>query len=59
MNEKAVNGEHIMVTLHLWKKGEKPFNKKELSPVKSIKVSEDQSSVEVVFTDNTIKKVVF
>jgi hypothetical protein len=59
MNEKAVNGEHIMVTLHLWKKGEKPFNKKELSPVKSIKVSEDQSCVEVVFTDNTIKKVVF
>ena len=25
INEKPVTGDHIMVTLHLWKKGDKPF----------------------------------
>ncbi len=59
MSEKAVNGEHIMVTLHLWKKGEKKFKAKELSPVKSVKVSEDLQSVEVVMADNTVKVVKF
>jgi hypothetical protein len=59
MSEKAVEGEHIMVTLHLWKKGNKPFSKKEINPVKSVKVAEDLSSVEVIFTDKTIKQVKF
>ena len=59
MSEKAVNGTHIMVTLHLWKKGEKEFKAKELSPVKSVKVAEDLQSVEVVMTDNTVKVVKF
>lgn len=59
MSEKAVNGEHIMVTLHLWKKGEKEFKAKELSPVKSVKVAEDLQSVEVVMADNTVKVVKF
>ncbi len=59
MSEKAVNGTHIMVTLHLWKKGEKEFKAKELSPVKSVKVSEDLQSVEVVMADNTVKVVKF
>lgn len=59
LSEKAVNGEHIMVTLHLWKKGNKPFTKKELSPIKSIKIADDLSSVEVTLTDKTIKQVKF
>ena len=59
MSEKAVNGTHIMVTLHLWKKGEKEFKAKELSPVKSVKVAEDLQSVEVVMADNTVKVVKF
>lgn len=59
MSEKAVNGTHIMVTLHLWKKGENEFKAKELSPVKSVKVAEDLQSVEVVMADNTVKVVKF
>ena len=59
MNEKAVTGEHIMVTLHLWKKGNKPFTKKELNPVKDVKVADDLSSVEITFADKTVKTVKF
>lgn len=59
MSEKAVNGEHIMVTLHLWKKGNKPFSGKELSPVKEIKVADDLSSVEVIMADKSVKRVEF
>ena len=57
MNEKAVAGDHIMVTLHLWKKGDKAFTKKELTPVKDVKVAEDLSCVEVTFADNTVKQI--
>ena len=59
MSEKAVTGEHIMVTLHLWKKGNKPFSNKELSPVKSVKVADDLSYVEVTLADKTVKRVEF
>ena len=59
MSEKAVDGEHIMVTLHLWKKGNKPFSGKELSPVKEIKVADDLSSVEVIMADKSVKRVEF
>ena len=59
MSEKAVNGQHIMVTLHLWKKGNKPFTRKELSPVKSVHVADDQSFVEVTLADGTTRKVTF
>jgi hypothetical protein len=59
MSEKAVNGEHIVVTLHLWKKGEQPFSKKELCPVKEVKVADDLSSVEIVMTDKSTKIVKF
>ncbi len=59
MSEKAVNGEHIMVTLHLWKKGKKPFSHKELCPVKDVKVAEDLSHVTITLADNTVKKVEF
>ena len=59
MSEKAVTGEHIMVTLHLWKKGKKPFSHKELCPVKDVKVAEDLSHVTITLADNTVKKVEF
>ncbi len=59
MSEKAVSGEHIMVTLHLWKKGKKPFSSKELNPVKQIKVADDLGSVEITLADNSIKTVTF
>ena len=48
-----------MVTLHLWKKGNKPFTRKELSPVKSVHVADDQSFVEVTMADGTTRKVTF
>ena len=59
MSEKSVAGEHIMVTLHLWKKGDKAFTKKELSPVKEINVAKDLTSVEITLTDGTTKAVHF
>ena len=59
MSEKAVDGQHIMITLHLWKKGNKPFTRKELSPVKSVHVADDQSFVEVTMADGTTRKVTF
>ncbi|RZK50052.1 MAG: hypothetical protein EOO87_19520 [Pedobacter sp.] len=52
-------GEKIFITLQLWKKGEKAFTAKELSPVKSVKIAEDKNSVEVIFNDGSVKKVVF
>ena len=59
MSEKSVTGEHIMVTLHLWKKGDKAFTKKELSPVKGINVAKDLTHVEVTLADGTTKRVRF
>ena len=59
MSEKSVTGEHIMVTLHLWKKGDKAFTKKELSPVKGINVAKDLTHVEVTLADGTTKTVRF
>ena len=52
-------GFRIYRTLMLWKKGKKSFSKKELTPVKSIKVSDDKKSVEIVMADKTVKKVTF
>lgn len=59
MSEKSVTGEHIMVTLHLWKKEDKAFTKKELNPVKEINVAKDLTSVEITLTDGTTKAVHF
>ena len=58
INAKAnFEGEKIFITLQLWKKGKKAFTKKELSPIKSFKVATDQSGVELVLRDGTIKNV--
>jgi hypothetical protein len=59
VNEKAVTKEHIMVTLHLWKKGDKPFTRKELTPVKSLTIADDLSHVEVTLANGEVKRVVF
>ena len=59
VNEKAVTKEHIMVTLHLWKKGDKPFSRKELTPVKSLTIADDLSHVEVTLANGEVKHVVF
>lgn len=46
----------VCVSLQLWKKGAKPFTRKELTPVKSLKV--DGDTVTVVLRDGTRKIVV-
>ena len=59
MNEKHINSEEVMVTLMLWKKGSKPFSKKELTPVKSVKIADDKQSVTITMADKSIKTVKF
>lgn len=56
-NEKHIQNEEVMVTLMLWKKGDKQFSKKELTPVKSVKIADDKSSVIVTFADKSVKTV--
>lgn len=57
--EKKVEKENVMVTLMLWKKGKKAFTKKELNPVKSVKIAEDNSSVTITMSDGSVKEVTF
>lgn len=58
-NEKHIQNKEVMVTLMLWKKGDKQFSKKELTPVKSVKIADDKSSVIVTFADKSVKTVKF
>jgi hypothetical protein len=58
-NEKHIQSEDVMVTLMLWKKGNKEFSKKELAPVKSVKIADDKKSVTITFADKTVKTVNF
>lgn len=53
------DGEKIFITLQLWKKGEKPFTKEELSPVKEVKVADDKSKVQILFQNGTTKTIEF
>lgn len=55
----SFSGEKIFVTLELWKKGHRKFTKKELSPVKELKIAADQNSVAITFRDGSVKKVNF
>lgn len=52
-------GERIFVTLHLWKKGNKPFGKAELSQVKSVSVNDDKTEVVVAMADGTVHSIKF
>lgn len=56
---KLPKGEKIFATLQLWKKGEKDFTEKELSPVKTLNILENGDKVEVVFNNGTTKIVEF
>lgn len=51
--------ETIYVTLQLWKKGSEKFSGKELIPVKSVEISNDKKSVEIIFRDKTSRTIRF
>lgn len=55
--DRMTEGDKIYITLHLWKKGNKPFTKKELSPVKEVKSSPDGKSVYLTLQDGSKKTV--
>ena len=59
MAESEVKQEKVFVTLMLWKKGNKKFTKKELAPVKEVKVSDDLNTVDITFADKSTKQVRF
>lgn len=59
MAENYVNDEAVFVTLMLWKKGNKKFSKKELTPVKDVKVSNDLKTIDITFADETQKTITF
>lgn len=59
MAENYVNDEAVFVTLMLWKKGNKKFSQKELTPVKDVKVSNDLKTVDITFADKTQKTITF
>ncbi|MDR0745987.1 MAG: DUF2264 domain-containing protein [Mediterranea sp.] len=52
-------GERIYITLQLWKKGNKPFTPKELSPIGSVEIIRNGDAVEVVMKDGEKKTVMF
>lgn len=51
--------EIIYATLMLWKKGDKDFSKKELTPVKNIEISDSKNVVEVTLRNGEKKYVTF
>ena len=59
MTESKVEKEKVFVTLMLWKKGNKKFTKKELTPVKEIKVADDLGTIDITFADKSTKQVRF
>lgn len=60
MVSDQLSGEKIYVTLQLWKKNEKRgFTSKELTPVKSVHVSEDKKQVTVCLSNGEIKTISF
>ena len=59
MAESEVKQEKVFVTLMLWKKGNKKFTKKELAPVKEVKVSDNLNTVDITFADKSTKQVRF
>lgn len=49
----------IYVTLHLWKKGNKPFTRAELSQVKKVDIAQDNMTATVTMADGTVHTVNF
>lgn len=54
---ELADGGKLYVTLMLWKKGAKPFTKKELSPVKKVQVSPTGNVVEITLSSGEKKYV--
>ena len=59
VNSSDVEGSRIFVTLHLWKKGTKKFNNKELTLVKEVRIGDNNSTVTVTLADGTKKTINF
>lgn len=57
MSESLVEKDEYFVTLTLWKKGNKSFSKKELSPIKSVSIDKTTDKVTIVMSDKSIKVV--
>lgn len=57
MSESHVEKDEYFVTLTLWKKGNKSFSKKELSPIKSVSIDKTTDKVTIVMSDKSIKVV--
>ena len=53
----SLSGEKILITLQLWKKGNKAFTRKELSPVKDIQISTGGGELQINFADGGSKKL--
>lgn len=53
------SGEKILITLQLWKRGDREFTRQELSPVKSARVAPDKSRVDILLRDGSRKTVRF
>lgn len=61
MVSDRLSADKIYVTLQLWKKGngKKRFTKKELNPVKSVRVSDDNKLVTIHLSDGGVKNISF
>ncbi|GAB1415764.1 DUF2264 domain-containing protein [Paludibacter sp.] len=57
MSMQEVDEEAIFITLHLWKKGNKKFSKKELNPISSYSISSDKKNVNIIFADKSVKTI--
>lgn len=57
--DRAPVGERVYVTLQLWKKGNETFTTDELTPVKSVEVTQNGDAVEVVLQNGEKKIVTF
>lgn len=61
MTSDKLTDSKIYVMLQLWKKndGKNTFSKKELSPVKSIRISEDKKQVIIQLSAKETKTILF
>lgn len=59
INTADVDDSKIFVTLHLWKKGDKKFSEKELSLVRTLEISDNNSTITVTMSDGTKNTINF
>ncbi len=55
----TLENEKIYITLQLWKKGPETFTEQECLPVKDFRISDDNTGVELIFADGSVKRVNF